>query len=136
MMMPLTANPAEAYRRVEFDARIEGSDGTKLTQICLEAVVQALTGAQAAADRKDRTGLADALGRAGQIILGLERAVDPANPMSATLREFYSAASLQVRQITIRYNKAMLATLRQDFIDVMEAMDAARAAEVSGVQAA
>ncbi|XUU60721.1 flagellar protein FliS [Erythrobacter sp. HA6-11] len=136
MMMPFTANPAEAYRRVELDARIEGSNGTKLTQICLEAVVQALAGAHAAAKRDDRMGLADALSRAGQIILGLERAVDPANPMSATLREFYSAASLQVRQITIRYDENMLVTLRQDFIEVMDAMDAARRAEASAPQAA
>ncbi|NVE93331.1 flagellar protein FliS [Altererythrobacter lutimaris] len=136
MMMPLTANPAEAYRRVELDARIEGSDGTKLTQICLEAVVQALASAHAAAKRDDRMELTDALSRAGQIILGLERAVDSTNPMSATLREFYSAASLQVRQITIRYDENMLVTLRQDFIDVMDAMDAARRAEASAPQAA
>ncbi|WP_394729178.1 flagellar protein FliS [Altererythrobacter sp. GH1-8] len=135
-MLPLHTNPAEAYRRVELDARIEGSDGTKLTQICLEAVVHALGQAQASARRDDRAALRNDLSRAGQVILGLERAIDPASPMSQTLREFYGSANLQVRQMTIRFNEDMLVTLRQDFLDVMRAMQTAIQADAGGRAAA
>lgn len=46
-------NPSEAYRRVDFDARVEGADPASLVLLCYETLTAALGSAIFAAERGD-----------------------------------------------------------------------------------
>lgn len=121
-MLHHSQNPRDAYRRVELDARIEGSSGAKLAQICLEAIVQSLGHARIASARGDRIAAKDALSRALSVILGLDRALDTDNPIAGAMHEFYAGATAQIRHSIRQYDDAAMAQLTVDFTEILGAM--------------
>lgn len=121
-MLHHSQNPREAYRRVELDARIEGSSGTRLAQICLEAIVQSLGNARIANQRGDRLLAKDALSRALSVTLGLDRALDTDNPIAGAMHEFYSGATAQIRHSIQKFDDAAMAQLKVDFAEILGAM--------------
>lgn len=115
-MLALCDDPATAYRRVEFDARVEGSDGAGLTRLCLEQALVEIARARAATARRAR---ADALGRAGSALLALSEGVAPDNPLRAALRSFYGGARAAVLGSIARFDSARLGAVERDLSDVM-----------------
>lgn len=125
MAVMLATDPAAAYRRVDVDARIEAARGGELTRICLEEVVTALGQALLALERKPHIPPREVLARAHGIALWLARSVDPANPLSGALVQFYGGLASLIRRNMVRAVAAEIAQARADFADLL---DAARAA--------
>lgn len=115
-MLALLEDPAATYRRVEFDARVEGSDGVGLTRLCLERAVGALNQACASRCRATR---ADALGQAGAALLALREGVAPDNPLRTPLVQFYGSARAAVMASVARFDEARLEAVERDLVDVL-----------------
>lgn len=115
-------SPDEAYRKVDLDARIEGSDGEGLAKICLEAVVQSLDRACIAHRRGRSAARNAALARANAVILGMERALDPSNSLSVAMREFYGAASVMIGRAIGNFEERAIGGLRDDFDEILSAL--------------
>ena len=63
--------PSEAYRRVDFDARVEGADPRTLVMLCYESLVSSLGTALFAHDRGDNRAKSAALTRAVSALTAL-----------------------------------------------------------------
>lgn len=115
-MLALLDDPATTYRRVEFDARVEGSDGAGLTRLCLERAIAALGRARMADDRGTR---ADAMGQAGAALLALREGVAPDNPLRTPLVQFYGSARAEVMASLVRLDVDRLGAIERDLVDVL-----------------
>lgn len=120
-MHTLTNSPHDTYRRVELDARIEASDASDLTRICLEEAVDALGQAVLTLERDPSHAPGAALSRAHSILLWLTRAIAPDNPLREQLRQFYGGLAATVRQNMRKASSAELAQARTDLADLLTA---------------
>lgn len=120
--MMRTATPSEAYRRVDFDARVAGSSGLDLVRLCLADVDAALGQAIWANEngREDirRNGLARAQSGLGALRLGVDRT----NPVGPALLTLYEAMSATVTACRFRFDAAAIARVRADLRDIAAAM--------------
>ncbi len=120
--MMRTATPSEAYRRVDFDARVAGSSGLDLVRLCLADVDAALGQAIWANEngREDirRNGLARAQSGLGALRLGVDRT----NPVGPALLTLYEAMSATVTACRFRFDAAAIARVRADLRDISTAM--------------
>lgn len=119
-MVAVLDDPTTIYRRVEFDARIEGSDGAALTRLCLERAIGEIARARSASDRATR---ADALAGAGAALLALMEGVALDNPLRRPLLEFYGGVRAGVLATLIRPDDATLAQAQRDLSDVKGVLD-------------
>ena len=115
-MLALLEDPATTYRRVEFDARIEGSDGAGLTRLCLERAISDIGSARRTADRVCRS---EALARAGAALLALLEGVASDNPLRRPLLSFYGSARARVLAGIRVSDPEDLARVEQDLKDVL-----------------
>lgn len=115
-MLAVLDDPVTIYRRVEFDARIEGSDGAALTRLCLERAIGDIARARAAPDRTTR---ADALAGAGAALLALMEGVAPDNPLRRPLLEFYGGVRARVLATLAVPDDGSLAEAERDLLDVL-----------------
>ena len=115
-MLALRDDPATAYRRVEFDARIEGSNGTGLTRLCLERAISEIGQARSMTDRTLR---GEALGRAGSALLALIDGVAQDNPLRRPLLSFYGGLRAQVLAAIAAPEQGRLEQVERDLSDVL-----------------
>ncbi|MDT0506832.1 flagellar protein FliS [Novosphingobium sp. MMS21-SN21R] len=115
-------DPTEAYRRVDFDARVRGADSRQLVDLCLEQVIGSLGRALHAQGRKDNSAKSAALTRAVSALTALQMGVDMANPTAPALMQMYQSARGAVLDCVTRFDAGKLATIRQDFTEIREAM--------------
>ncbi|MEM6908840.1 MAG: hypothetical protein AAF494_09175 [Pseudomonadota bacterium] len=120
-MQSLQRNPAEAYRRVDLDARIDASNPGQLTRICLEEAVVALGQARSALEREPERVPRDALSRAHGIALWLVSNIAPDNPLRDQLAQFYGGLEVVIRRNLINARVAEIAQVQTDFNDLLEA---------------
>lgn len=120
-MQMLSRNPAEAYRRVELDARIEASSGEKLTLICLEEAIAALAQALLALERSPDRPPTEPLTRAHGIAVWLARSVAPQNPLYGPMTQFYGGLAAAISRNMRQASMAELAQVREDFADLLAA---------------
>ena len=117
-MLAQALSPGDAYRRVDLDARIEGSSEADLGDICLEAIVNALRQA-IIAGRSGNTALRSAaLVRANAIVLGLERSIDTDLAIGEALKSFYQGASAIILASCREYAEEDIARLRDDISEI------------------
>ncbi|MFM2371805.1 MAG: hypothetical protein RIS85_1527 [Pseudomonadota bacterium] len=121
-MMHFRRDPSEAYRRVDFDARVRGADSRQLVDLCLEHVTASIGRAIHAQDRGDNAAKSAALTRAISALTALQMGVDMANPTAAALVQLYQAARGSILDCVTRFDKQKLALIRQDFSEIREAM--------------
>lgn len=121
-MLPLAQDPAAAYRKVELDARVEGSDGAGLTRLCLEESIAELARAHLAQARGDRLLRNHALTRAASGIAALSRGVAQDNPLRGPLLALYGAAEHAVRAALLDFRVDVLARVKQDLVDIRAAL--------------
>lgn len=119
-MQMLSRNPAAAYRRVALDARIEASGSGDLTRICLEEAQAALGQALVAVERGSSAGR-EPLVRAQTIMVWLARSVAPGHPLGPSLKAFYGGLAGQIGGQILQADARVLATIRSDINDVIEA---------------
>jgi len=118
-------NPREAYRRVEFDARVSGASPQELVRLCYEQVILSLGGALLAADRKDNLMKSRALTRAMSALTALQVGVTGNDSMAQALTHIYTAARRAVLDSVLTFDAATIQKVRQDFIEIAESMSRA-----------
>lgn len=120
-MMHFSKGPANAYRRVDLDARIEASSGEDLTRICLEEAVVSLGQAIAAIERRPGQVPRDALSRAHGITIWLARGVSSDNPLSGALTQFYGGIAATIAHNLTQASLLDLVRTRNDLNDLLNA---------------
>lgn len=115
-------NPSEAYRRVDFDARVEGADPRTLVLLCYESLVSSLGTALFAHERGDNRGKSTALTRALSALTALQLGVAGDAGISAHLRQFYEATRRRVLDNVLDFAPDQIAAIRQDIRDISAAL--------------
>lgn len=112
-------NPSEAYRKVDLDARIEGSDPKQLTLICLERVRDSLAQAIIADRQNEKRARQDALAAAHRVLVGLLRAIDPANPLAEALGTVYRIALRRIERAMREFDHTSVTIARNDMEELL-----------------
>jgi len=115
-------SPYEAYRRVDFDARVEGADQSELVSLCIEQLVSALGTAIFAQERGDNSLKSSSLTRALSATTALQLGVSGEGGVAQALRHVYEAARRTILESAINFDAAQLTTLRNDFREIGEAL--------------
>lgn len=118
-------NPGAVYRRIEFDARVNTSNSGQLVHLCFEQVISALGTALYAQEKRDARMKAEALTRAVSGITALHMGVTGDSTTADALRQLYGAARRSVLEAVVEFNAATIARIRQDFVDIAQALGAA-----------
>ena len=115
-------DPSEAYRRVDFDARVSGASPRQLVELCFEQLNGSIDRAIFAHGRGDNSMKSAALTRAVAALTALQLGVDSAVPTGAALLQLYQAARRSVLDCAVRFDPAVLETIRNDFSEIRDAM--------------
>lgn len=113
--------PAEAYRRVEMDARIFGSDAPALVRLCLEEACSALRRSIYAASHGHRELHQRALSRALDAIGALRAGLNRESPLAEAFTTIYDHAENSIRRAMIQFDPDQIAHLRADLEDIRAA---------------
>ncbi|MEQ1639412.1 MAG: flagellar protein FliS [Novosphingobium sp.] len=111
-------SPREAYRRVDFDARVAGADPRQLVLLCYEQLGTALGAAIHAAAADDNVRKSASLTRALAAITALQLGLDHRQPVAAALNSFFEAARQAVLDCVIAFDAKLLEQLRADLTDL------------------
>lgn len=130
-MLALT-DPNEAYRRSSLDARVQGGDSAALVQLCLEQAIASLGSALFAQERGDPMLRSKALTRALTAVTALEMGVDRNAPLAEALLQVYGAARQAVLGSVTDFDAGLLASVRQDFLEIEAALRGAAQAPAAG----
>jgi flagellin-specific chaperone FliS len=115
-------NPSEAYRRIDFDARVEGANPRQLVSLCYEQLISALGSAIFAYEQGDNRMKSQALTRTLATLTALQMGVSGQGGVAAALHQLYEAARCSVLDSVLSFDPKVIATIRQDFIDIARAM--------------
>lgn len=114
-------NPQEAYRRVDFDARIAAAKPGELVVLCLEQFVTATGSALIAHERKNNELKSQSMTRALSALTALQMGIDSEGGMAGPLSQFYGAARQTLLDNVLRFDPAAVKVVRDDFVDVYQA---------------
>ena len=115
-------SPREAYRRVEFDARVTGAKPAELVLVCFEQFGAALARAQSAAASGDNLLKSQSLTRALSALTALQLGIDQRQPLAPALDQFYAAARRTVLDSVLRFDRDALAAVDRDMADIAAAL--------------
>lgn len=115
-------NPGQAYRRVEFDARVAGASPRELVLVCYDQLGEALGRAVSADQRGDNQGKSTALTRAMTAIAALQLGIDQGAPLSAALGQFYAGARQTLLGAVLNFDAGALMRLRGDVAEIRHAL--------------
>ncbi len=115
-------DPSEAYRRVDFDARVKGADARQLVDLCLEQVAGSIGRAIHAHGLRDNGAKSTALTRAIAALTALQMGVDGDAAMGQALLQLYTSARTTILDSVLSFDAAGLSQIRQDFIEIRQAM--------------
>jgi flagellar biosynthetic protein FliS len=119
-------DPAQAYRLVDFDARVSSADQRELVRMCYERVISSLGSAMHANSRGDNARKSQALTRAVSALTALQMGVNGDDSMSGALVHFYTAARRAVLDSVLDFDSVTLSRVRQDVIEIAESLTSAR----------
>lgn len=114
-------NPAEAYRRVDFDARIAAAKPGELVVLCLEQFVAAMGSALIADERKNNELKSQSMTRALSSLTALQMGIDGNGGMAGPLSQFYGAARQTLLDNVLHFDATAIKVVRRDFMDVYQA---------------
>jgi flagellar protein FliS len=115
-------DPAQAYRRVDFDARVASADQRELVKMCYERVISSLGSAMHAHRRGENAMKSQALTRAVSALTALQMGVAGDNPMAGALVQFYTAARRAVLDSVLDFDGETLGRVRQDVLDISNSL--------------
>jgi flagellin-specific chaperone FliS len=118
-------SPHEAYRRVDFDARVAGANPAQLVSLCYEQLIGALGSAMFAQDRRDNLLKSQSLTRALSAITALQLGVSGDVGVAVALRQLYEMTRRSILDSALNFDPEVISRIRQDFIDISQAMNAA-----------
>lgn len=116
--MLMLADPAEAYRRVELDACVAGSNAGELVLLCIDHVRCALSQALWAERHGRRDGANKALARARSGMVALRLGVDETNPLGGELLTLYGAMETSITASQFRFNRPAMERVVADLDDI------------------
>lgn len=123
--MLVQQSPHEAYRRVDFDARVTGAKPAELVHVCYEHLVSAL-GTAVHAHRNGDNGLKSrSLTRALTAITALQMGVSSQNQVGSALTQFYTSARRTILDSAISFDPRQIETVRNDFSEIGRALQSA-----------
>ncbi len=117
--------PQDAYRRVEIDARVGGSDPRQLVTLCYEQLIGALGSALHAAQAGDNRGKSQAITKALSALTALQIGVTGDEQVAWALRHLYEATRKALLDNVLAFDEVTIATIRGDYIDILKAMTSA-----------
>lgn len=123
-------NPSEAYRRVDFDARVTGADPRQLVSLCYEQLIAALSSALFAFEAADNARKSAALTRALTSLTALQMGIRGEDKVAAALHQLYESARRAMLDSVLEFNAKAITTLRDDFAEIAKAMAAAMTKQV------
>lgn len=115
-------NPQEAYRRVDFDARVAGANPQQLVVLCFEQITTALASALFAHEGGDNQAKSQAITRALAAITALQLGVAGDKGVAASLHNFYASVRRALLDAALDFAPARIATIRQDLIEIAGAL--------------
>ncbi len=127
-MMAILAmrNPNEAYRRVDFDARVAGSDPAHLVGLCYESAATAMSRALHAHTSGDNQAKSQALTRALAAVTALQLGVSGDWGVAGSLRQFYGAVRKTLLDSALSFDAAAVTAVREDLLEIAAALIAAK----------
>jgi flagellar protein FliS len=117
--------PQDAYRKVDFDARVNGCAPMELVGLCYEQLIASLGSALFAHDRGDNDSKSKALTRALSALTALQLGVAGTEGVAAALRQFYQAARSALLDAVLTFDPVRIKQVRQDFLDIASALTTA-----------
>jgi len=120
MLVP--TSPSEAYRRVDFDARIEGADQAELVGVCTEQLVGSLGTAIFAQRGSDNALKSRSLTRALAAVTALRMGVAGEGGVAEALRHVYEAARRTILDSVLNFDAERLTAVRDDSREIGHAM--------------
>lgn len=124
MNMMARHSPQDAYRKVELDARVGGSDPRQLVTLCYEQLIGALGTALHAAQRGDNRGKSAAITKALSALTALQIGIAGEGEVVWALRHLYEATRRALLDSVLAFDAPAIATIRADFVDILRAMSA------------
>jgi flagellin-specific chaperone FliS len=115
-------SPAEAYRKVDFDARIAGAGPGQLVLVCYEQLGTALGSAMHAAAVGDNARKSAGLTRALAALTALQLGLNHDHPIAASLATLFEAARKTVLDSVIQFDVDALQRLKADVIEIAAAL--------------
>lgn len=115
-------NPQDAYRRVDFDARVSGCDPMELVGLCYEHLIAALGSAMFAHSRGDNAGKSSAVTRGLSAVTALQLGVNGNEGVAAALQTFYRSARNTLLDSVLNFDPVKIGQVRQDFIEIASAL--------------
>lgn len=115
-------SPQEAYRKVDFDARVAASRPADLVHLCIEHLIGALGTALHSAEAGDNQLKSRSLTRALTAVTALQLGVSGEDGVAAALRHMYEAARRTILDCATDFDSARIAVLRADFVDIGRAL--------------
>ncbi len=115
-------NPAEAYRKVDFDARVAGAGPGQLVLVCYEQLGIALGSAMHAAAAGDNARKSAALARALAALTALQLGLNHEHPIAASLGTLFESARQTVLDSVIKFDPAALGRLKSDVVEIEAAL--------------
>lgn len=120
MLMP--TSPQEAYRRVDFDARVSGAGPAELVHLCYEHLISALGTAIHADANGDNCLKSRSMTRALTAITALQMGVAGSDGMAMALGQLYEGARRTILDSALTFNVEAITTLRTDFAEIGQAL--------------
>ncbi|KWV94102.1 flagellar protein FliS [Erythrobacter sp. AP23] len=122
------AQPRDAYRQSNFDARLMASGREDLVLICLDDLIENLGVLQIAESRKDRAVRSRTLTRCVTALTALEMGIDRDAELATSLLQFYGAAKSLLLDSISAVDLHKIAQLREDMAEIASAFRAAKLA--------
>ena len=119
-------SPHEAYRRVDFDARVAGADPAHLVGLCYESAASAMARALNAHAAGDNQAKSQALTRALAAVTALQLGVGGHDGVAGALRQFYGAVRKCLLDSALSFDAGAIATFRDDLLEISETLLAAK----------
>jgi len=115
-------NPHDAYRRVEFDARVASARPEQLVGLCYQELSTALGTAIHAHELGDNQRRSQGLTRALSALTALLLGIDANAEAAGSLRLFYGALRRAVLDSVPRFDPDRLAAVKRDIDEVAVAL--------------
>ena len=115
-------NPHEAYRRVEFDARIASARPEQLVVLCYKELGMSLGSAVRAHERCDNQRRSEGLTRARAALTALQLGIDNGAAAASALQAFYAGLRRTVLGCVPQFDPALLLAAKRDVEDVAAAL--------------
>lgn len=121
--MLVMTSPQEAYRRVDFDARVSGAGPAELVHLCFEHLVSALGTAVHADRRGDNCLKSRSMTRALTAITALQMGItEGGNGLAGALGQLYEAARRTILDSALAFDATRISTVREDFAEIGTAL--------------